>query len=412
MSTFSQINTNIQSMQAFQSLQNTSSELSMRRERLSTGLRINSAEDDSAGFAIAKKLEAETRGQGQALKNITDAKSMLTVAEGGLNSTLDILQTMKEKAVQAANDSLGSSERNAIQGQLEELTKEISDIVSTTNFNGNQLLDGTGGQAGDGKLNFQVGAESSETFEVQMESAETGDVGITQDSSATNANELLFEGDFGNPDASTSLSLATTGNLDLDVEKELTITVSGSATDAEITVSDGETTNTIDGGGTLDLTTDDVIDIMDTDGSLASGTAQSGSANALELDFSQFSEAQINDAINEGGSITVRATDSTLDVSDSGSAGSAIDTIDSAINEVTDQLAGIGDSQKRLSFKGENLETARTNLESARSGIEDADFAREQMQIAKLQILQQTGTATLAQANASSQGVLSLIGGG
>jgi flagellin len=412
MSTFSQINTNIQSMQAFQSLQNTSSELSMRRERLSTGLRINSAEDDSAGFAIAKKLEAETRGQGQALKNITDAKSMLTVAEGGLNSTLDILQTMKEKAVQAANDSLGSSERNAIQGQLQELTKEISDIVSTTNFNGNQLLDGTGGQAGDGKLNFQVGAESSETFEVQMESAETGDVGITQDSSATNANELLFEGDFGNPDASTSLSLATTGNLDLDVEKELTITVSGSATDAEITVSDGETTNTIDGGGTLDLTTDDVIDIMDTDGSLASGTAQSGSANALELDFSQFSEAQINDAINEGGSITVRATDSTLDVSDSGSAGSAIDTIDSAINEVTDQLAGIGDSQKRLSFKGENLETARTNLESARSGIEDADFAREQMQIAKLQILQQTGTATLAQANASSQGVLSLIGGG
>jgi flagellin len=110
--------------------------------------------------------------------------------------------------------------------------------------------------------------------------------------------------------------------------------------------------------------------------------------------------------------MTVRATDSTLDVSNSGSAGSAIDTIDAAINEVTDQLAGIGDSQKRLSFKGENLETARTNLESARSGIEDADFAREQMQIAKLQILQQTGTATLAQANASSQGVLSLIGGG
>jgi len=340
---------------------------------------------------------------------------MLTVAEGGLNSILDIVQTMKEKTVQAANDSLGSSERNAIQSQLEELTKEVSDIVDNTNFNGNQLLDGTGGQAGDGKLSFQVGAESSETFEVQLDSAETSQLGITKASGAPN--EILFEGDFGNPDDSTSLSLGSTGNLDAGVEKELTITVSGSATDAEITVSDGTNSQTITnasgGSNPLDLTSgnDPVVDILDPDGTLTGTDADSGAANALQLDFDQFSEAEINDAINEGGSITVRATDSTLDVSDSGSAGSAIDTIDSALNEVTDLLAGIGDSQKRLSFKSENLETARTNLESARSGIEDADFAREQTQIARLQILQQTGVASLAQANASSQSVLSLIGG-
>jgi flagellin len=403
MSSFSQINTNIQSMQAFQSLQNTSSELSMRRERLSTGLRINSAEDDSAGFAIAKKLEAETRGQSQALKNITDAKSMLTVAEGGLNSSLDILQTMKEKAVQAANDSLGSSERAAIQGQLVELTEEIDDIIGTTNFNGNQLLDGTGGQAGDGKLSFQVGAESSETFDVQLESAETNKLGMKQGPSVSGKNGLLFEGNLAD-DANTSLS--GSGSLTFDGSKELSIDISmqDTGSTADVTIKGpGTGSSSIDDTQTIDTSAGsaETINLLDAAGAV-------GGTGALNLDIST---ANLSAIAEEGSaSLSVFATESTLDVSDSASAGSAIDTIDSAINEVTDQLAGIGDAQKRLSFKNDNLETSRTNLESARSGIEDADFAREQMQIAKLQILQQTGTATLAQANASSQGVLSLIG--
>jgi len=393
MSSFSQINTNIQSMQAFQSLQNTSSELSMRRERLSTGLRINQAEDDSAGFAIAKKLQAETRGQGQALKNITDAKSMLTVAEGGLNSSLDILQTMKEKAVQAANDSLGSNERNAIQGQLNELRKEVSDIVGSTNFNGNQLLDGTGGQSGDGQLSFQVGAESSETFDVQLESAETTSIGIATDALSSK----VFEGDF---DLSGASGVTGLGSYD---------TNGGEGGEFELEISNyNDPDGTPDGGNeTFDVTVNGSLTSVDLDGGNTTIELDDASGNLLEFDFASISDTS---SLADGGSFTVRASETNLDVSDSASAGSAIDTIDSAINEVTDQLAGIGDAQKRLSFKNDNLETSRTNLESARSGIEDADFAREQMQIAKLQILQQTGTATLAQANASSQGVLSLIG--
>jgi flagellin len=303
--------------------------------------------------------------------------------------------------VQAANDSLGDSERRAIQGQLTELTKEIDDIIGTTNFNGNQLLDGTGGQAGDGKLSFQVGAESSETFDVQLDSAQTEDIGLRGGDIAANAK--IYEGDFDFEGNSASVTKETNYGKS-GAEFTLEFTDDGSDnTSVDVTVKDanGNTTATNTG---VDLTTANSV-VLDTD-------ASSGSDNQLTLDLSGVVSGVGNtaDQFEAGGTMTVLADDGTLRVGDSGEAGSAIDTIDSAINEVTDQLAGIGDAQKRLSFKGENLETSRTNLESARSGIEDADFAREQMQIAKLQILQQTGTATLAQANASSQGVLSLIG--
>src|SRR5690625_7691708 len=113
------ISTNVQALQANASLQKTNQNIGMRQLRLATGSQLNRAEDDSAGYSISKKLEARVRGQAQALANIGDAKSMLTVAEGSLNSIMDVLQTMKEKAVQAANDTMGADERAAIESQLE-----------------------------------------------------------------------------------------------------------------------------------------------------------------------------------------------------------------------------------------------------------------------------------------------------
>jgi flagellin len=388
MSSFSQINTNIQSMQAFSSLQDTTSELASRRQRLSTGKRINAAEDDSAGFAIAKKLEAKTRGQSQALKNVNDAKSMLTVAEGGLNSSLDILQTMKEKAVQAANDTLGANERDAIQSQLQELSKEVGDIVGSTSFNGTNLLDKSGGENSDGKLSFQVGAENGDSFDVQLASAKTDDLGITGDSFGgsldTGDTDVDAEGLSADPVVDAS---SFSGD-----PQEFTASVTAvNASDIQVDVTDADG-NTVASGKTIDFSSGNTLDLSSEIGVSVdlSGTDQNSFATSEAFSF--------------------EIEDTTLDVGSSSNANTTISKIDSAIGEVTDQLAGIGDAQKRLSFKGDNLETSRTNLESARSGIEDADFAREQMQIAKLQILQQTGTATLAQANASSQGVLSLVG--
>ena len=271
----SRINTNLQAMQSLSTLQGTNAELGLRQMRLATGSRINRAEDDSAGYSISKKLEAKTRGQAQALANIGDAKSMLTVAEGALGTVMDILQTMKEKTVQAANDTLGPDERNAVEGQLDALAAEINDLLNDTSYNNMALFTSSA-------FSFQVNAEAGDTFSVSI--------------------------------------------------------------------------------GTL-------------------------SAGQLMVE------------------------DADLVVASAASAGNALNNVDTAIQTIANTLASIGDDQKRLSFKQDNLAVSMNNYEAARSRIADADFAQEQMEIVKLQILQQTGTASLAQANAAPQSLLSLFGG-
>jgi len=263
-------------MGALRQLQSTNQELGIRQLRLATGSRINRAEDDSAGYTISKKLEARVRGQAQALSNVGDAKSMLTVAEGSLNTVMDILQTMKEKTVQAANDTMGTDERAAIKSELDALATEITDTFGDTTFNGTNLFGGA-----TNTFSFQVNAESGDTFEVAI------------------------------------------------------------------------------------ITTD---------------------AAALSVETGDF------------------------DVASSASANATLTTIDAAIDGISSRLSSLGDSQKRLTFKQENLTTSMNNYEAARSRIADADFAKEQMEIVKLQILQQTGTAATAQANQGAQSILSLIG--
>ncbi|HET6568751.1 MAG TPA: flagellin [Rhodothermales bacterium] len=271
------VNTNIGAMQSLTALQSVNRQLSIHQLRLATGSRLNSAEDDSAGYSISKKLEAKIRGQNQALANVGDAKSMLTIAEGGLNTIMDILQTMKEKSVQAANDSIGDEERTLIKNQLNALSDEVTDILDGATYNQVNLF-----SSGATSFQFQVGAEKADTFKATIGSLTVGGLGVT----------------------STSLIVASAA-----------------------------------------------------------------------------------------------------------SASASIETVDKAITKIATSLGNLGDIQTRLSFKQQNLETSITNYESARSRIADADFAKEQMEMIKLQILQQTGTASLAQANAAPQAVLSLLRG-
>ena len=291
MSELSRINTNLQALQAYTYLQRTNSELGLRQLRLATGSRINRAEDDSAGYSIAAKLKAKIRGQEQALANIGDAKSLLTVAEGSLNSIMDILQTMKEKVVQAANDTLGSEERDAIENQLAQLTAEIGNILSATKFNGRALFATT-----NVTLNFQTGDSSAveDNFAVTIAAISNGRI---------SAQGGLFAG-------VTSASVWNNGNWSLNTVAQATHALKG---------------------------------------------------------------------------------------------------IETAIQDLATRLGRIGDYQKRLSFKMDNLATAKNNYEAARSRIADADFALEQMQLARLQILQQTGVAALAQANVAPQAILQLF---
>ena len=273
---FSRINTNVQALSSLRTLQSTNNQLGMRQLRLSTGSRLNRAEDDTAGYGIAKKLQAKVRGQAQALANIGDAKSMLTVAEGSMNSIMDILQNMKEKTIQAANDTLGTNERTAIKNELDALSLEITDIIGDSEFNGVSLFSGTGTAS----FTYQVNAESGDTFAATITSISVTNLGV----------------------AAASLVVTSAAN-----------------------------------------------------------------------------------------------------------ASTTLDQIDTAIQTLADKVSSVGDSQKRLTYKEQNLSVSMNNYESARSRIADADFAREQMEIVKLQILQQTGTASLAQANSAPQAVLSLF---
>jgi flagellin len=366
----SRINTNVQSLQALGQLNKTNSQLGVRQMRLATGSRLNRAEDDSAGYTIAKKLEAKTRGQAQALSNIGDAKGMLTVGEGSLGSAMDILQTMKEKAVQAGNATMGVSERAAIQSQIEALGKELDDVLATAEFNGIKLFEGQ-------DLDFQVGASAGDSFSVNFAALTSAAlVGESAAVEASDATGIATGAGNGNVDAA---SLVFSGAADASIE-------------VTIAEADGVFTATWGDSGSAVLTANQqgvqIGDFTFDVGTLADGTF----------------------TLEGTAAVAAREAGTGLDVSSHASAASAITTIDAAINTVSSTLASIGDAQSRLTFKQDNLQTSMTNYEAARSRIADADFAKEQMEIVKLQILQQTGIASMAQANMAPQAVLSLIG--
>jgi flagellin len=166
---FNRIASNIAGLNALNALNTVNTQLSIHQTRLATGKRINEAADDPAGLTIATKFLSRSEGLGQALANIGDAKNLMSVAEGGLSKISDILVKMKTKATQAASDTLGSSERTAISNQLKDWASEIDNIVSTTKWNGNKLLDGLA--AFGGTISFQVGADTSTADSITLASA-------------------------------------------------------------------------------------------------------------------------------------------------------------------------------------------------------------------------------------------------
>ncbi|HRU06843.1 MAG TPA: flagellin, partial [Candidatus Brocadiia bacterium] len=162
-SDLTRINTNVSALNALNALKGVNNELSDRQLRLSTGKRINNASDDAAGWVIGKTLESRSRGLGVAINNVGDASNLLSIAEGGLNSVLEVLLEMRDKIIQAASDTLGASERSAIDDQLADLANEIDSIVTRTQFNNVALIDGTYQNK-----TFQVGAESTDTLSVSI----------------------------------------------------------------------------------------------------------------------------------------------------------------------------------------------------------------------------------------------------
>ena len=406
------INTNTQSAFSLTALNKTSNEIGMRQMRLATGSRINNAGDDSAGFTIANKLMAKTRGQAQALSNIGDAKSMLSVAEGSLGATMDILQTMKEKAVQAGNSSMGAEERAAIQSQVEALTSEVSDILSGAEFNGTKLFSDSEAT----NLSFQVGDASGDTFGATVSQLGSGTLGLTATTAveavdAVEASDAVDAVDAtataGGTNADTISGAVFTGDADATASYRIfeydNSGSGGSANELKLQKDDG--TGTFADVVGYETLADDT-DVTDGDFAFTIDTVANGNvfsiAGTAAIDAIDAVEAQ--DAVE-----AVEVGDLLLDLTTDAGVATALTTIDAAIASVNSTASKLGDVQNRLDFKAQNLETSMNNYDAARSRIADADFAKEQMEIVKLQILQQTGSAMFAQANAAPQSVLSFF---
>jgi flagellin len=386
---FTRIRTNLQAQLSLQNLQSTN--------------RINRAEDDSAGYSIAAKLRARVRGQDQAFRNVGDAKSMLTVAEGGLNTILDMLVEMKEKVIQGANDSNGPQERKAIRTELKALTREVQQTLDETTFNGNNLF--TDDPAGT-DLTFQVNAEAGDTFDVNIDRLSSRSLTLTSSAATSRivGADLMLDDNL----AAGDLAFGSAASAGLEAEFEIETTdVSVAANGNTYNVDFQVTTSASTNGGTFSNTTTKSLALSAAADTLRLVTGASlGLTNDLTLTV-----GDLTSNIEQGDRIYVSVDDIQLNARNAQIAEGALGVIDDAISGVSKAVSNLGDAQNRMSFKLDNLKTAKINNEAARSQIEDADFAFQQVQLAKQQILQQSGTSALAQANAAPQSVLSLFGG-
>ncbi len=370
------VNTNVASLNAQRSLAASGLELKTAMERLSSGKKINSAADDAAGFAIAERMTAQIRGLNMAAKNASDGLSMLATIENATNDVTDMLQRIRELAVQAVNDTNGSGDRNYLQSEVTSLLAEIDRVATQTVYNNMNLLDGSR------QGNIQVGTESGQNIQFSISSIQTTDIG-KEDAKATVADIAI---------ADTNVVIVNYAGTDT------TITASGATDDARLT----SLQNALNAAN-VDVTV-------------------SKSSTAGQFTFTADNKVATPISIKVGADATAAAAAtatasssnnnqmlSAIDITTSAKATDALATITAAIEQVAGHRASYGALQNRLEYTVSNLMNVAEWTNAARSRIEDADFAAESARLAKAQVLQQTGTAMLAQANAASQLALQLI---
>lgn len=376
------INSNIASLSAQRNLNSSQTSLNTSLERLSSGLRINSAKDDAAGLAISERMTSQIRGLNQAIRNANDGISLSQTAESALAEVGNNLQRMRELAVQSSNGSNTQEDRDALNAEFTQLQAEIQRVAEQTKFNGTNLLDGsfTG-------VAFQIGANSGETITIaSIANAQTSALGgtLTRESGNVNASAI------------TDFSAIAAGDLTINGTDIGAIDAAANAQEraGQLAEAINRVSNTTGVSASYDTVTGDL--------SLTSAAA--------------ITIAGANDdaAVNGFDTSTAFATTTTtgisaLNVSGFTDAQMAIDQLDNALKEINTNRADLGAIQNRFSSVVANLQTTSENLSASRSRIRDTDFASETANLTRGQILQQAGVAMLAQANALPNNVLSLL---
>ena len=361
------INTNLAALTAQRTLFRTSGELATSLQRLTSGLRINSAKDDAAGLAIAERFTTQVRGYNQAVRNSGDGISVAQTAEGGLDSISSSLQRMRELAVQSANFTNTDADRAAINQEVSQLKDEVQRVASQTKFNGLNLLDGTFAGA-----TFQVGANVGEVIQVtgvdDMRIASTGTyVGVE----------------------STSAALGTLTSKTISINGGTALSVSGTtAKDVAASINSLGVNNLFASAATASTVT----------------ISYSGAGSIVLTDFG----ASAGTATLASGTVTANKV-SSIDMSTVVGANKAILSIDAALGSVNNSRAKLGATINRFEQTISNLRITVENQSASRSRIQDADFAQETAALTRAQILQQSGMSILSQANSVPQAVLSLL---
>ena len=492
------INTNVMSLNSQRNLNKSQKGLATALNRLSSGLRINSAKDDAAGLAISERFTAQIKGLSQAARNANDGISLSQTAEGALNEVSNMLQRMRELAVQSANATNSSSDRTALQKEVIQLQNEVARIADVTSFNGSKLLDGSF----TGKF-IQVGANANDTIAVNMvsmDSTSIGDYKLSTEDEATSVSNLVSAAN-ANINATPADTQTVTGNLG---SANITVAINASGFDMVTSINNA----TADTGVTATAYSKMKLEQFSVAGTVTmnlfgknTGTAQAISATMTSAtDYQGLADA-INDAesttgisavvvsdgielhqadghdivvdsfVNSGaaastvvargfigdstdptatatatltsngtneavvgakvdyhsskgftvlaaaGESFANATNgatlqsvSAVDITTREGSNDAMFTLDGALDAVSAIRSQLGALQSRFESTISNLQTSVENLSAARSRIQDADFAAETAELTRTQILQQAGTAMLAQANSIPQNVLSLLG--
>lgn len=488
------INTNIGAINAQANMTRVNEDMNEAMTRLSSGLRINAAKDDAAGMAIAEKMTSQITGLNQAIRNATDGKNLLDTTEGAHVEVSNMLQRLRELAVQSANDTNTSSDRSNLNAETKQLITEINRVAKDTTFNGMNVLDGTFTSK-----QFQIGADSGQIIEINVESAAATDIGANtinsnvslatgasvSDTTIAASTTINITGFAGSAELTTTagqsaeemalainaVSASTGVNASAVTKVELSglsaaDTVSFNLNGVQIgaaAVSDptdldsvatainsetgrtGVTATLGANNATIVLTDASGADILIEDFASGSGTTTL-TATALESDGTAAGAvagthvATLDDTSNDvaivgqvelssaqqfavGTDVTVAGTAffetaantsslsavAEIDLTTQEGAASALKVIDVALDKISQARSELGAVSNRLDSTISNLTNITVNVEAARSGVMDADFAKESSEMAKAKILSQAGTSMLAQANKTSENLLTLL---
>jgi flagellin len=433
------LNTNVASMVAQNSLRSSGSQLASSLQQLSSGLRVNTAADDAAGFAIAQGMTSQINGLNQAARNAADGVSLSQTASGAMTEITNDLQTMRDLAVESLNATNSVSDRADLNAQFQQLVADINNVAANTQFNGVNLLDGSFQGA-----DFQIGANAGQTISVSsIASAATNAIGnyyTTAGAQTYNANAAgtppnIASGDTvtlniqvgtgaGDTAASTAAAAATaitTGPITLTGKAGTDLKQIASAINQALGSSEGIVATVNKAGTGIDLSTANGTVEQSVQISVGSSTGQIkndanalndlglGAANAAASVTGAAAYALGSDANTGFTGNATAGTVSNTDVLSVGNSNLVLISMDNALQQIATSSAQLGAYQNRFQAAITGLNTNATNLSNAKSQIVDTDYAAATSALSKAQILQQAGTAMVAQANTIPQGIMTLL---